>query len=138
MLAMLLSACSTREINLVMESKNPVNVNTHQQSLPLGIKIFTLKSKEAFEEASFLGLWKHPKKTLGNSLLQMESKIIIPNETSTYLIDSSKEVKYLGLMGVFRKPKGRSWKSIIKIPSIIPLFPLTLYGEATRNNITIH
>src|SRR4051812_49485892 len=69
-LALAVSACGgTQRVSMNLHGVSPLNVNDQNESTPVDVRFFALKSDAAFRSATVDALWTDFKKVLGDDLL---------------------------------------------------------------------
>ena len=114
---MLTVACSggKQEVRVALVSSEVLNLDDSGASLPVVVRVYQLRSKEAFERASFRTLWKSDKEHLQGDLIERKEIVLRPeSEVIVELeIDKKKGAAYLGVMALFREASGDRWKTIV-------------------------
>lgn len=109
------AGCSTSSMGVQMSSTANLNMNDQNEPLPVVVRVYQLSQAEGFNSASFKELWRNDLKTLGNALLVKEELVVDPAQTRTVEINRHDDVRYVGVVAVFREVNGESWKSITKV-----------------------
>jgi type VI secretion system protein VasD len=112
LLAALLTGCAGPQVKLAFQAGSELNPDLHHQSLPVVTRVYLLKDKQAFETASFAGLWKHDKEILGSALLRKEEILLTPSEKKTLVLKGQEGAEYLGVVALFRDYKGGEWRTL--------------------------
>ena len=126
---MLAAGCSsdTKKWRLVLASTNALNQDDSGEALPVIVRIYQLKGKDRFQQATFKALWKNDKELLEGDLLDRKELTVHP-DTETVLdfdLDVKHGAAFFGVMALFRKPDVLSWKELIpaEASSLNPLTP---------------
>ena len=127
--AMLAAGCSsdTKKWRLILTSTNALNQDDSGEALPVIVRVYQLKGKDKFQQATFKALWKNDKELLEGDLLDRKELTVHPD--SETLLDLDLDVKhgaaFFGVMALFRKPDVMSWKELIpaETSSLNPLTP---------------
>lgn len=110
-------ACQLPETTpLVVEASDRLNPDEHGRSLPTIIRIYQLSDIGALEQASFQEIWRDPTGTLGESLLAQDELTIYPEQTVRRPLDRNPDANFLVGMGIFRRPVGTTWRSVMALP----------------------
>lgn len=116
-----LSACSsTAKVNIIetsVQAASFLNPNIYNQTSPIVISIYQLKSPTTFQQANFLALSMDPIKTLGEDLLDKTELEIQPETKQEFFQNLSFDTKYIGLLAAFRDPEKSQWRQLISIKS---------------------
>jgi len=108
--AVLLSACSARVKVSVVATPN-ASLDKSGRPLSVVVRIYQLSEIRVFATSSFNDLWKHDLKILGRGLLSRKEIQIIPNSTKILQIPKQANVKYVGVVALFRNPKSGKWRA---------------------------
>ena len=106
-----LTACSTSTLKITVQADDTVN-----HSLPVLIRIYTLKNTQKFNEATFRELWHNDKSILGNSLVSQQSFSIAPGATHIITLFKKSNTRFIGVVGLFCHPYNRHWRAITPMP----------------------
>ena len=112
----LIVGCSsdTKKWQVVMTPTATLNQDDAGSSLPVVVRVYQLKAKDKFQQATFKTLWKNDKEVLEGDLLERKEVTIHP-ETKTVLdidLDVKHGAAFIGVMGLFRKPDVDGWKQL--------------------------
>ena len=126
---MLAAGCSsdTKKWRLIFTSTNALNQDDSGEALPVIVRVYQLKGKDKFQQATFKALWKNDKELLEGDLLDRKELTVHP-DTETVLdfdLDVKHGAAFFGVMALFRKPDVLSWKELIpaEASSLNPLTP---------------
>ena len=107
-------------------------------SLPVLVRVYQLRAKEKFQQATFKTLWKSDKEALEGDLLERKEITIQPGAETE--LDVDLEVKrgaaYIGVMALFRQPNAEGWKQVVPAQSSA-MNPLTPKVKLVLNNNTL-
>lgn len=115
-LAIMLSACGTPSLKFGVSSTADINKNEYDEPLAVVVRIYQLKDKRAFENATFDELWKKDYRILGNDLVMKEEITMDPAYQRTVELPRHDQAQYVAAMAVFRKPENTSWRDVEKMP----------------------
>jgi type VI secretion system protein VasD len=83
------------------------------------VRVYQLKGKSKFQQATFNDLWKSDKEVLGDEMVDRKEMTVQPGAKAELEIDL--EVKrgatYLGVMALFRKHDVEGWRQIVEASS---------------------
>lgn len=127
--AVLAAGCSsdTRKWQLALTSTKTLNEDDSGAALPVVVRVYQLKGKDKFQQATFKALWKNDKELLEGELVERKEIMVHP-DTETVLdveLDVKHGAAYLGVMALFRKPDVMSWKELVpaQASSLNPFTP---------------
>jgi type VI secretion system protein VasD len=127
-----LTGCASSELGLNFYTDKTLNPDEDFDSLPVEVKVFQLTTDAAFNRASFDDLWRHPKSSLGNTLLRSSSYTLLPADTKNIAVKVDDNATVVGFMAVFLHPESTQWKVTVPISSwylFEPEFEIDLEGR---------
>lgn len=123
-----LSACSSQEsrvgrmlnlntnFTLTVEATPDINPNSRDESSPVFLRLYELKSDEAFAGADFIDLYERHDATLGKSLVaHRQLPRIAPDEVRDYEMVLDGETRYVGLLAEFYQYENATYKVVIPV-----------------------
>lgn len=117
----MLAGCSgdTKKWRVVLSPTNQLNQDDAGASLPVLVRVYQLRAKDKFQQATFKTLWKADKEFLEGDLLERKEITIHPDTQA--VVDIDLDVKhgaaYFGIMALFRKPEVEGWKQVVAADS---------------------
>ena len=108
--AIMISACSAKvKVDLIATP----NASLDERGRPLSVvvRIYQLSEIRVFATSSFNDLWKNDLKILGRGLLSRKEVHVIPNTTHALQIKKQANVKFVGVVALFRHPKSGKWRA---------------------------
>lgn len=129
MLALAFSvACGgdTKKWRVQLLPTSTINLDDAGAPLPVLVRVYQLKGREKFQQATFKTLWKNDKEVLEGDLLDRKEITVQPDtKTDLYLdVDVKHGAAYLGVMALFRQPDVEGWREIVEASSFV-LNPMT-------------
>jgi type VI secretion system protein VasD len=122
----LLIGCSPEPINVAINPAYQLNADQQSESLPVEVRLYQLRDKDAFLQATFRELWQQDTATLGNSLLDKRTLMVSPGVRTERSLTRNKDCQYLGVMAVFRRPWSSDWRVLAEVKDHTTLLPLTI------------
>jgi type VI secretion system VasD/TssJ family lipoprotein len=117
----------TKKWRLVLTATQTLNQDDSGEGLPVVVRIYQLRGKDKFQQATFKALWKNDKELLEGDLLDRKELTVHPD--SETVLDLDLDVKhgaaFFGVMALFRKPDVTSWKELVpaETSSLNPFTP---------------
>lgn len=117
----------TKKWRLTLTATQALNQDDSGEALPVVVRVYQLRGKDKFQQATFKALWKNDKELLEGDLLDRKELTVHPD--SETVLDLDLDVKhgaaFFGVMALFRKPDVMSWKELIpaEASSLNPLTP---------------
>ncbi len=117
-LAVLLSACASKEtyMDLTITSAGNINPDNEGISSPLMLNLYELNSAEQFSKLDYWTLADNGKERLNSDLISQSKEVIVPNEKQHYKILFNDNAKFLGIIANFRNlDKNSTWRYVIDL-----------------------
>lgn len=111
-----LISCSFSVLHLDINASHQLNRGANYRSLPVVVRIYTLKNPEGFSDATFRELWHNDKKILGNNLVSRQEFTVVPGKTLHLSLSKNNRANYLGAVALFRHPGHNMWRALIPLP----------------------
>jgi type VI secretion system protein VasD len=122
-LSLLLASCSLfggdsypATVEVTVRASDRLNPDESGQSLPTVIRLYLLKSHAKLEAADFDDLYRRAKELLGEDLVAVEELVLSPGDTATRRLAPEKAARALAVVGIFRRPVGGNWRSVVELP----------------------
>ncbi len=108
------SALPDRRVKLKIFASTSLNVADDGQPLSLVVRVYRLRSMDAFQSAplSTFGDTAKEKEVLGDTLVSSRELILKPGQHYETLDKFSHEAQFLGIVGLFRKPAEGRWRQV--------------------------
>jgi type VI secretion system protein VasD len=109
-----LTACgspSPTTFSLSISASPQLNVNEDQQPSPVVVRIYDLKSLDAFSSASFFDLYDKDAALLGGEMLGRKEIVMQPGKITELERETSSETKFIGVIAAFRVPTETGWRA---------------------------
>ena len=112
-----------------MSAKN-LNMNDSGVALPVVVRFYQLRNKESMEKADFKSIWKSDQEFLQEDMVDRKEVILHPDSRMVFEISLKEDVHYLGVMAIFRTPRGTAWRQIIPLQeSKVRSVQITVYDR---------
>lgn len=108
-------AAKTTSLEFGIEADQEINVNTNGDPSPIVLRVYELKTKNAFEQASFFELLDSDSAKLGADLVSKRELEVKPGEKSSFKRESPAEAKHIGVIAGFRQIEVAQWRSLVDI-----------------------
>ncbi|WP_340615741.1 type VI secretion system lipoprotein TssJ [Xenorhabdus entomophaga] len=116
---MTLAGCSSQEKKTKLLPYKIIFTNTPNvnNSSPLKIHLFLLKSKEEFMSADFFALQDKAQDTLGDKMVNEDQSFIRPFQAELYLLEKNlPEANYIGIIAGYKQLHGKKWRISFPVP----------------------
>jgi len=105
----------TTALEFGIEADQEININTNGQPSPVVLRVYELKTKSAFEQASFFELLDGDSAKLGTDLVAKREFEVKPGEKASFRRDSPTDAKHIGVIAGFREIETAQWRSVVDI-----------------------
>lgn len=116
-ISMISCSTGTHYLNANVQSTNYLNPNIYNQSAPLMISVYQLKSSMTFQQASFYEINNNADELLGADLLDKREIEIRPEQKQLLRIQLHPQTNYIGIVAGFRNTDIANWRQIVPIKS---------------------
>jgi len=121
MLVSLLAGCalfgpSPTRVEATITAADDLNPNFEGRPSPLVIRIYELKSIDAFQGSNFFSLYDNEAAALGADILARDEIEVRPGERYNYKRTLNDESRYIGVIGAYRDLDNAQWRASIKVP----------------------
>jgi type VI secretion system protein VasD len=108
---------STKQLKVAMHGTKSLNQDDTGDPLPVIVRIYQLRSRDKFDQAPFKALWKGDKDLLEGDAVDRKEFMLHPdsNVDVEVEVDKTKGAQFFGVMALFRKPEGNTWKNVFPI-----------------------
>jgi type VI secretion system protein VasD len=136
----LLGGCSsgspapkTTSLEFGIAADQEINLNSNNDPSPIVLRVYELKTKTAFEQASFFELLDSDTTKLGQDLVAKREFEVKPGEKSSFTRDAPADAKHVGVIAGFRQIEVAQWRSIVDIvPDRNNAFLITVNALAVK------
>lgn len=129
--AVCLSACATAKpvveeckepppIALLLEASERLNPDDRGNSLSTIVQVLQLKDIRRLEASDFQDVWQRPKEVLEDDLIASDELTLQPGQSLTRQLARDPKTTYIVVVGVFRRPAGQVWRSLLRLPEVTP------------------
>ncbi|VAW57531.1 Type VI secretion lipoprotein/VasD [hydrothermal vent metagenome] len=107
------------EINSKILASFDINPNANNRPSPLVVRIYELKSLDAFNEANFFKLYDEEAATLGGDLLSRDEFELSPGQGTEINRKVNQQTRYFAVIAAFRNIEQSNWRAskILKLNS---------------------
>lgn len=137
-LAIVLSSCTSAPIKATIVPSKRLNPDIFGRSLPVLVKLYQLRDREVFQQATFWQLWQRDHATLGNSIIAERQVTVTPGVSTRVIFQREADAQYLGVMALFRQSISGHWRAIKKLVIANPFMATTAKINLIKNRITIN
>ena len=134
------------KLDITIRAADDVNPNDQGQAAPIMVRVYELKSDEAFKQADFFTLQNTDKAALGADMLVKDEFIMRPGDSKTIRRKSYADTTAIGVLAAYRDLPNATWRQVYKLPdapeaawyrSVLPLPKAKLDIELRSKDINI-
>lgn len=109
----------TKKWRVQMVPTDKINLNDAGDSQPVLVRVYQLKARERFQQATFKALWKGDKEVLEDDLVDRKELMVHPEKKADLYIDLDVKhgAAYIGVMALFRQPDVEGWRQVAETTS---------------------
>jgi len=137
--ALLVAGCQDKPVNVRMDGNIlaalDINPDNNGRPSPTVVRVYQLKSADAFQKADFFSLFDQEKSLLGENLIAREEMDLRPGEKREFKRDMKPETRYVGVVAAFRRINDARWRSIVRIPEKVKSVNLAI--KLTRLGVSV-
>ncbi len=133
-------------LDLAMLAKDTVNPDDKGRASPVLVRVYELKTENAFENADYFTLEKADKTLLTQDLLVRDEFILRPGESRDIERKLNPDTQALGFLVGYRELGKATWRAVYKLPpapeaawyrAAIPARKIKLQVSLDQQSITI-
>jgi type VI secretion system protein VasD len=107
--------CQPAPLEIFLQADAQLNLNESGQPMPVEVRVLLLRERETFDQLDFDTVWKDAQTALAKDLVNSASLTVFPGKLKIYPMKSAPGVAYVALVGIYRRPEGRSWRHVVDI-----------------------
>ena len=123
--AVFLTGCSTlpdailptHRLILSTQTDRLLNPDEQGRAGPLVVYFIQLQKADTFQSGEFEAMYKDPKTVLAADYVAVSQITLQPNTTGVLTLNVLKDVKFIGVMGIYQNPSLVSWRYVIPMKS---------------------
>jgi type VI secretion system protein VasD len=116
------------DVHLTLIADGSINPGNQGSPAPLFIRLYELKSSEAFHRADFIDLYENDEAVLGNDLVnQRQLSRLAPGESREERVVLRKDTRYIGLFAEFYDYEGSTYHTVMPV----------IVHNVRRNQVTV-
>jgi type VI secretion system protein VasD len=120
--ALILSACASAPpppkptiVSGSISASAKVNPSVSQRPSPLLIRIYELKTTNAFNAADFVSLYQRDQAELGTEVVAREELTLAPGERRAWSKTLAPETRFVAVFAAYRDIEHAKWRSVVPI-----------------------
>jgi len=151
--SLVLAACSTTpaqpeqmKLDLAIQAKDTVNPDDKGRAAPVLVRVYELKTPNAFEQADYFSLESSDRTLLAQDLLVRDEFILRPGESRDIERKLNADTQALGFLVGYRELGKATWRSAYPLPpapqaawyrAVIPARKVKLQVVLDQQSITV-
>ena len=105
----------TTGLRFIVAADDLINPNTESQPSPVVLRIYELKSLNAFQQATFFQLLDNDTALLGQDMLGKRELEIKPGEKQAFDRATPVETRFIGVIAGFRESDKATWRTSLEL-----------------------
>jgi type VI secretion system VasD/TssJ family lipoprotein len=101
--------CPPAAISIALSASNRSNATPDGSGRPVQLRVYQLHSDTKLRGATFEEIWQKDKEVLATDLKSVAEYSVFPGKSQEIPVTRSPDANYLGLVALFREPKGTDW-----------------------------
>jgi type VI secretion system protein VasD len=97
-------------LQITVEAAVDVNPDARRRASPVTVRVYALKTANAFDSADFFALFEKDQATLGADMLGKEEMLLRPGESRVLNMKLGPEAKTIGYFAAYRDLEKTSWR----------------------------
>lgn len=110
------AALTRRSLDIALQGDQKLNTDARNTSAPVAVRVYLLRSPNAFRRADFLTLFENDRSTLGNDLISREELFLRPGQTIRLTKELTPDVRSIAVFAAFREFGGATWRALDTAP----------------------
>jgi len=103
------------EFEATLTAAEGVNPTPDGSPAPVAVRLYELKSKAAFESASFFDLFERDLGALGPDLIERHEFVLAPGGEETFAAELSPDAAFIGVLVAYRDIDTAQWRETIEV-----------------------
>jgi type VI secretion system protein VasD len=97
-------------LQITVEAAADVNPDARRRASPVTVRVYALKTSNAFDSADFFALFEKDQATLGADMVSKEEMLLRPGESKVLSMKLGPEAKAIGYFAAYRDLEKTSWR----------------------------
>lgn len=93
-----------------------INPDASGRPSPVVVRVYQLRTAEAFNAAEFFALFDDEQKVLGQELISRDEFMLTPMEKRTIDVSLTGETRFVGVIAAFRDIRNAQWRTVAAAP----------------------
>ena len=116
------------KVELTLVAGPDANPDARGRASPLTVRVYTLKSGNAFSSADFFSLFDKDQATLGAEMAQREEMLLRPGESKTLNMSLPADIQAIGILAAYRDLERSRWRELQPLDVGKPLAASVTFG----------
>jgi type VI secretion system protein VasD len=100
---------------LMISASADTNPDANGRPSPVVVRVYQLKTDDAFVNAEFFPLFDDDMKVLGAALVSRDEYVLAPAEHRTVEVAVADDTKFLGAVAAFRDIRNAEWRVLVPV-----------------------
>lgn len=104
-----------KQYTINLSASSTANAIGKGPSAPINVSIYLLRDTQKFNKANYFALEERSTRTLRTDLDKKQQFLLLPNKAQTFSVDTSDDVRYIGVVAAYSSLKGKNWRRVIDL-----------------------
>jgi type VI secretion system protein VasD len=97
-------------LQITVEAAADVNPDARRRASPVTVRVYALKTANAFDSADFFAIFEKDQATLGADMVTKEEMLLRPGESKVLNLKLGPDAKTIGYFAAYRDLEKTSWR----------------------------
>jgi type VI secretion system protein VasD len=97
-------------LQITVEAAADVNPDARRRASPVTVRVYALKTANAFDSADFFAIFEKDQATLGADMVTKEEMLLRPGESKVLNLKLGPDAKTMGYFAAYRDLEKTSWR----------------------------
>jgi type VI secretion system protein VasD len=109
--------CPAVATTVVLSASDRSNATPDGNGRPVQVRVYQLHTDTNLRGATFEEIWQKDKEVLATDLKSAAEYTVFPGKSQEVRVERNPEANFLGLVALFREPKGTDWYVTFELTS---------------------
>lgn len=109
--------CPPSTIKIALSASERSNATPEGSGRPVQLRVYQLQADTKLRGSTFEDIWQKDKEVLATDLKSVAEYTVFPGKPEEIVVTRGPDVNFLGLVALFREPKGTDWYLSYELPA---------------------
>src|SRR5688572_3812258 len=116
--ALTIAAAADAKVKALMTlmASDDINPDANGRPSPIVVRVYQLRTDEAFSKADFFALYDDEEKVLGEGRISSNEYLLTPMERRPIEITVAGDTRFVGVLAAFRDIRNAQWRGLVPAP----------------------